>query len=149
MKGEVRFPLDLRIVIACSDSTPAGSGRAKDVFNQRVACYDLAELFLQRHWPPAASIEHLRDLTPERLKVPPGEIYHAVMQLPVRPTRAKLRKMFVAADQDRLEQIFATHCNQGPYDLRGVTLFGLGEIIRSEQFADVLRAGDMSRIRRF
>ena len=149
MEGEVRFPTDLRVVIAYSGSMSAGSGRIRDVFDQRVACYDLAELFLQRHWPPAASIEHLRDLTPDRLKVPPGEIYHAVMQLPVRPTRRKLRKMFGPADQDRLEQIFTTHPDQGPYDLRGVTLFGLGEIIRSEQFADVLRKGDMLRIRRF
>jgi N-acetylgalactosamine kinase len=144
--GQTRFPPDLRVVIAYSGSQAVKSGGARDVYNHRVACYELAGLLLRRRWPAAAGMEHLRDLTPERLKVRSGEIYRALMRLPVRPSRRAVRRLLPASDRDRVERIFASHANVGAYDLRGVALFGLGEIVRSEQFADVLARGEMARV---
>ncbi len=149
MEGDVRLPRSLRVVIAYSGSMAVKSAGAKDTFNQRVASYDLAELYFRRYWPPAAGIERLRDMTPDRLQVPAAELYRAIRQLPDRPNRAQLRKRFGKSDQDRLEHIFSSHAEIGPYDLRGVTLYGLGEILRSRRFAAVLARGDLEKIGRY
>ena len=149
MEGEVPFPADLRVVIAYSGSQAAKSAGARDVFNQRVASYRLAEMFLRRHWPPAAGMEHLRDLTPDRLGLRAGEVYRALMLLPERLSRSAARKLFDGADREAVERLFSSHRDLGGYDLRGVTLFGLAEIVRSDAFANVLRAGDLERMGRF
>lgn len=149
MEGEVRLPANLRVVIAYSGSMAVKSAGAKDTYNQRVAAYNLAQWCIQKHWPPAAEIEHLRDLMPNKLKVPTAEIYRAVKRLPDNPTRTQLRKLFPRDDQKRLEQIFSAHADIGPYDLRGVTLYGLGEILRSRRFADLLKKRDIPRIGEF
>lgn len=146
MEGEVKLPANLRVVIAYSGSMAVKSAGAKDTFNQRVAAYNLALWYLKKHWPPAGGVEHLRDLTPDKLKVPTAEIYRAIQRLPDNPTRAQLRKLFPRDDQDRLEHIFSAHADIGPYDLRGVTLYGLGEILRSRGFADLLMKRNIPRI---
>jgi len=149
LAGEMPFPSRLRVVIAHSGSQAVKSQAARHVFNQRVACYQIAEMLLRRSWPPAAAAEHLRDLTPTRLGVAPAEIYRAVMRLPDRPSRAALRELLGGEFRDRLDRIFTTHTHRGRYDLRGVTLYGLGETERSERFADVLRAGDLELLGRW
>jgi galactokinase len=136
----------LQIVVAYSGAQAAKSAGAGDMLNQRLACFDLAEILLRRHWPAAAGMEHLRDLAPHRLKVKSGEIYRALMRLPVRPSRRHLLRILPKEDHDRLEEIFATHANLGNYDLRGVALFGLSEILRSRQFAEAIRKDDLDHV---
>jgi N-acetylgalactosamine kinase len=148
LTGEVPFPADLRLVIAHSGSIAVKSSGARDTFNQRVACYELAELFLRINWPPAAGIEHLRDLTPARLGLQASDVYRAMMRLPISPTRRRLLRLFGPRDRDRLEAIFSTHADPGRYDLRGVALYGISEVLRSECFADAVAAGDLRRIGR-
>lgn len=142
LEGEAPFPADLRVVVAHSGSQAIKSAGARDVFNQRVACYELAMMLLKREWPPAAGAEHLRDLSPERLKIAPAEILHALTLLPERPTRRQLRRLTPADQHDRLETVFSTHADLGPYDLRGVALYGIAECVRSEAFSSVLQADD-------
>ena len=149
LEGEMPFPRQLRVVIAYSGSQAAKSADARDVYNQRVACYQLAELFLRRRWPAAAGMQHLRDLAPDRLQVQPREIYRALMRLPVRPTRREIRRLLPGDDHQAAERIFASHANLGPYDLRGVALFGLSEIARSDRFAEVLRRRDLDGMAAF
>ena len=146
MSGDVAFPDDLRLLIAHSGAVAVKSGGARDTFNHRVACYDLAELFLRRHWPPAAGIEHLRDMTPSRLGLRAADIYRALMRLPQVCSRGQLLRALGGADRDQLETIFSTHADPGRYDLRGVSLYGVSEILRSEQFAAVMEANDLPRI---
>lgn len=147
--GEVPLPADLRLLIAHSGAIAVKSGGARDTFNQRVASYELAELFLRRNWPPAAGIEHFRDLAPAHLGLQPCDIYRALARLPIFPTRRRLMRLFGRPDRDRLEAIFATHADPDRYDLRGVALFGISEVLRSEAFADAVAAGDLQRIGRF
>jgi N-acetylgalactosamine kinase len=150
LEGDVPVPEDLRLVIAHSGSQAVKSAGARDVFNQRVAAYRIAEMYLAEHWPAAAGMEHLRDLAPERLGVASGAIYRALKRLPERPTREHLREIFpTGSRRERLEQIFSSHADLGPYDLRGVTLFGLSEIARSSRFADLLAGGDLEAIGRY
>lgn len=147
LDGERRFPSDLRVVIAHSGSQAIKSKGARDIFNQRVACYELAEMLLRKHWPAAAGMEHLRDLTPHRLKVRSGEIYRALMLLPERATRKQLIKL-LPEQKSRLDRLFDTHADLGSYDLRGVTLFGISECTRSDAFASVIESGDLAWVGR-
>ncbi|MBT4820470.1 MAG: hypothetical protein HON70_32480 [Lentisphaerae bacterium] len=118
------------------------------MFNQRVACYELAESLLHDRWPAAAGMEHLRDLTPDRLGVAPTDIYRAISGLPDRPTRAQLTALVPPQYHPRMERAFATHANLGTYDLRGVALFGISECIRSAEFAEALQDGRLETIAR-
>jgi len=146
---EVEFPSRLQVVIAYSGAAAAKSAGSRDIFNQRVASYRLAELYLRRHWPAAAGMEHLRDLDPDRLGVREREIYTALTRLPDKVTRKQLREIFRAEDADTLEQIFSSHGDVGRYDMRGVVMFGLSEIVRARQFADVISSRDLKTGGRF
>ncbi len=148
LAGEETFPTDLKVVVAYSGATANKSAGARNIFNQRVLCYELAELFLRRYWPAAADAEHLRDMTPERLGVGVGELYRALAQLPPKPSVAEFRQLIPRADDDRLERILATHGSAGRHDLRGVALYGLSEIRRSAQFAAAIGAGDLDHVAR-
>ena len=149
IEGEVPLPGAVRVVIVHSGSRAIKSAGARDVFNQRVAAYEIAQMLLRRRWKPAAGVEHLRDMVPGRLNVNSGEVYRALTLLPTRPGRKELHPLVGREGRDRLEQIFSTHADLGPYDLRGVTLYGIGECVRSEQFAGALRRVDLDEIGRF
>ncbi len=154
IEGEVAFPDNLEVVVAFSGATAEKSAGARDIFNQRVACYRIGERLLRRRWPPAAGINHLRDLTPERLRLPAADIYRALAMLPVRPSRMEIRKLLAHSleDAEFLDQTFASHkptAARGGYDLRGVLLFGISECVRSARFAHLLEVGDTRTIGRF
>ncbi|MCD6304227.1 MAG: NTP transferase domain-containing protein [Planctomycetes bacterium] len=146
--GSVPLGEELSVVIAPSGRRAEKSAGARDVYNQRVACYDLAQMLLGRRWPPARGAACLRDLLPRRLGVPPAELYRGLMSLPVRPRRAQLLRLLAPADRPAAERIFSTHRGAGGYDLRGVVLFGLGEIARAERFAELLRRRDYAAVSR-
>jgi N-acetylgalactosamine kinase len=147
--GDVSFPADLRLVIAHSGATAVKSAGARDTFNHRVAAYEFAQMLLRQRWPAAAAAKHLRDLVPDQLGVHDADLFLALRHLPQDPTREQLRKLLPESDYPRMEQIFANHADLGPYDLRGVALFGLSECIRSERFAAVLEARDLDTVARF
>ena len=144
----VPLPPELELVIVDSgeNAVKSAGAPARDVFNQRVACYEIAERLLRRAWPAAAAIKHFRDLAPHRLQVAPSDIYRAVARLPDRPSRRRLRALLPEESRTDLDRIVATHRNLGGYDLRGVVLYGIGECIRSERFAGLLQKGDLERI---
>ena len=144
--GEIAMPEDLRVVIAHSGEKAVKSAEGRDIFNQRIACYQLAEMLLRRRWAPAAAMSHLRDISPRRLKINPSEIYRGLLQLPIRPRRSQVRNIVPTSDHDRLDEIFSTHTDQGGYNLRGVTLFGISECLRSERFAAAFRRQDLGSI---
>ncbi|MBT4814587.1 MAG: NTP transferase domain-containing protein [Lentisphaerae bacterium] len=148
LAGEVELPTDLRLIVAHSGASAKKSESARDVYNQRVACYEFAQMLLRRRWPAAAGIEHLRDLEPDKLQVNASDVYRALTFLPENPSRLELREMLSGSDRERAEQLFATHADIGPYDLRGVTLYGISECIRSRTFADVVATGKMEDIKR-
>ncbi len=146
LEGEVPLPPGLQVVIGYSGAGAHKSGSARDVFNQRIACYEIGFELLRRNWPAAAGAAHLRDLIPERLGVSPADLYVALTALPEAPRRPALRSAWGRMEPERLRRLFATHKDSGAYDLRGVLLFGLSECARSEHFAALLRDGDLERI---
>ena len=146
---QVPFPAGLRVVIAHSGTRAVKSAGARNVFNQRVACYQIAEMLLKESWPAAAGMGHLRDLSPDHLQVDPADVLRALTLLPERPARADLPAAVPTHLHGRLEQILSSHDDVGPYDLRGAALFGISECMRSERFADVLARGDLETVARF
>jgi N-acetylgalactosamine kinase len=146
--GAVQLPegTDVVVVDSGEKAVKSAGAPARDVFNHRVASYELAERLLRRTWRPAAGVEHLRDLVPQRLGVSPSEVYQAVAGLPDRPSRRQLRGLLPSRDWDDLDRLFATHANLGGYDLRGVALYGLGECVRSERFARLMEQGDLAAV---
>jgi N-acetylgalactosamine kinase len=146
-EGEVPLPSDLDVVIANSGAQAVKSAGARDVYNQRVACYELAEMLLRHTWPAAMGMQHLRDLASDRLHVTPADIFHALARLPNRPTRRQLRALMPREEWPELDRIFATHANVGGYDLRGVALFGIGECVRSEHFVELIERRAFAGIR--
>jgi N-acetylgalactosamine kinase len=149
IEDEVQLPegIDLVIVDSGEKAVKSAGAPARDAFNQRVACYEIAERLLRQTWPPAGAIEHFRDLVPERIQIAPSQIYDAIARLPDRPSRRRLREL-LPGSQPALDRIFSTHANLGNYDLRGVVLYGIGECIRSERFAELLREQDLDAIGR-
>ncbi len=143
------LPDGLRLLIANSGDRALKSAGARDVFNQRVACYEFALMLLKRRWPAAAGAERLRDLVPEALGVEPRDLYHALALLPGNPGREELRGLLAGENQAQVERLFGTHVDVGPYHLRGVALFGIAECQRSRRFGSLLADGDLDAIGRF
>ena len=144
--GEVKFPSNLSVVIAHSGSQAVTTDVARDTFNQRVACFELGLMLLRRRWPAGAGLQHVRDLAPERMKVSSAEIYRALMLLSQRPSRNQLLKLLPKEDRARAEQALSTHAEMGGYDLRGVMLYGIGECLRSDRFAEVIARGGLDEV---
>ncbi|MCD4699193.1 MAG: NTP transferase domain-containing protein [Phycisphaerae bacterium] len=141
----ISWPGELSLVIANSHIRAAKSAGARDTFNQRVASYNLAELILRQRNPILRTIEHLRDVNPDALGVSPAEVYRALKQLPTSLTRSGAGEL-INGESDRLEEIFASHKNIGPYRVRDVAMFGISECLRGDMYADLLRENRGSQI---
>jgi hypothetical protein len=113
--GIVQLPEGTDVVVVHSGEKVAKSAGApaRDVFNHKVATYELAERLFRQIWRPASNVEHLRDLVPHRLGVSPSEVYQAVANLPNRPSRRQLRGLLSARDGNELDRLFGTHANLG------------------------------------
>ena len=141
----VALPDNLALIIANSGIVAAKSASARDTYNHRVATYDLAEMLLRKRSGMLKNMEHLRDVNPNTLGVSPAEIYRAVKLLPIQITRSEAREL-LKDQSERLEQIFSSHADIGPYRLRDVAMFGIAECLRSEMFADLLRSRRINQI---
>ena len=110
--------------VANSHVHAAKSAGARDIFNQRVATYNLAEILLRRNSAILRTLGHLRDVDPQALGVSPVEIYRVLKRLDRQLTRKAAQKL-LADQREQLQEIFATHRNIGPYRLRDVAVFGI------------------------
>ena len=140
----VDFPADYRMAICNSRIQARKSGGARDVFNQRVACYRLGFKLIRAFFPQYAPLlQHLRDVNVRALRAPLGAIYRILLRLPERASREELEKLLPA---DELAPIFATHNPPAEgYPIRGVVLFGLAECERSRTAADLLAKGNVQQ----
>ena len=145
IERSVEFPRGLSLVIANSLQKASKSEGARDTFNHRVAAYNLAEMILKARVPLLAGLEHLRDVSPAALGVPEAEVYRAMKRLPVELTRREAMRILPGRKQ-RLEQVFASHADLGPYRVRDVAMFGVAECQRSELFCSLLEKGDLDRM---
>ena len=143
------IPDDRRLVVFNSQIRAQKSANARDVFNQKVAAYELGLMMVLDRYPHFAHlIEHLRDLNAERLHVPPHVIYEVLLSLPQSMTRRQLRETLSAAHRDRAEELFGTHSEPAGYDIRGVVMFGLAECARGERAGTLFETGRLDELGR-
>jgi len=145
IEESVPLPEGLALVIANSRVRAAKSEGARDTFNHRVAAYNLSEMLLRKRVPLLRGLEHLRDVSPSVLGVSEAEVYRAMGALPEELSRAEARRL-LGDQRKRLEEIFATHADLGPYRLREVAMFGVAECQRSQTFSTFLAQGDLERV---
>jgi galactokinase len=138
------LPDEYCAVLCDSMVTSAKTAGSRDVFNQRVACYELGMLILRKHFPELAErMERLRDVTPAGLGVDEGEVYQMLKALPESAEQEELSAM-LAEKAGELERIFRSHEPlPGGYRVRQACLYGIAEILRSERSVELLRAGDV------
>ena len=141
-----RIPLPEECCAVLCDSMVIASktAGARNLYNQRVACYELGMLILRKSFPRrAAKMKLLRDVTPAPLEVDEAEIYRMLKALPESADRQELSA--VLADQpDELERIFRSHESvPGGYRIRQACLYGIAECLRSKRAIELLRSGDV------
>jgi N-acetylgalactosamine kinase len=147
VEGTVALPEELALVIANSRVQACKSAGARDVFNHRVAAYELSEMLLRERAAILREMQHLRDVDDNALGVSVAEIYRALRRLPVKVTRREATRL-LRKHRRRLEELFDTHRDVGPYRLREVAMYGVAECRRSKMFAAVLARGDLDMIGR-
>ncbi|MFW6158250.1 MAG: galactokinase, partial [Planctomycetota bacterium] len=141
----IPFPGGTVAVLCNSMVAAAKTAGARNVFNQRVAGYELGLLLLRKHFPKlAGSMQHLRDVNPQTLGVDEGDIYEMLSVLPEAATREDLSRRL--ADQpDELRRIYRSHDPvDGGYRVRQVCLYGIAEYLRSERAVELLGRGDVA-----
>jgi len=141
----VPIPADAAVLLAYSGEHAVKIAGARDRFNERVACYRLGILLLQRRWPRLAPrLEYVRDLLPSRLGLGPGEVRRMLDRLPEYISRAALRRQLGGSFADRLDRVFSSHRDPGGYTIRDVMTFGVGECERSRMAASRLQRNDLA-----
>ena len=146
LERTVPFPEGCQMLVCDSGIKARKSSNAKDQFNHRVSCYRLGFELIRRHYPQYAGVlGHLRDVNTRTLHVPLRDIYRMLLMLPENPARAELEEMLPGAD---FQTLFAGHDARPDrrYPIRGVVLYGLAEMQRAAQFADLLANADLPRI---
>ena len=143
----VDFPSSCCLVICDSRIQAKKSGEARDIYNQRVACYRLGyQLIRARYRQYAPLIHHLRDVNVRNLSVPLSWVYRILLSLPERASREELAELL---PEEVLEPILATHAPlPDGYPIRGVVLFGLAECERSRVGVDLLGSGQVEEFGR-
>lgn len=141
----VRIPSDAAILIAYSGQHAVKSAGARDRFNERVACYRLGMLLLQKQYPKLSRrLEYVRDLMPARGLFKSRVIDDVLKSLPAKISRRELRTRLGRDFEDRLARVFSSHSDPGHYTIRDVVAYGVGECERSRVAADLLENNDLA-----
>jgi N-acetylgalactosamine kinase len=140
----VPFPRDYRVIVCNTGVRAHKAAGARDLFNQRVAAYEIGLLLIRERFPQyAPRLIHLRDLNTANLNVDEATIYQVLLALPQTITRRELAEA-LPRQQDVLQRLHHTHADPPDgYLVRQICLFGLAECARSKVAAEKLKAGDV------
>jgi len=130
------LPDDYAVIIADSTLKARKSEGSKDRFNAQVAAYDLSLMLLRQKYPN----EHITDMRSLAAVRPYSKLYEMLRTLPLAASRKQLEEA-LPDDLHQLARLFASHADPGAYNLRGVILYGLSEMERSERFMETLKKG--------
>jgi N-acetylgalactosamine kinase len=141
------FPNGYRLVFCNSKIKAQKASSARELFNQRVACYHLGVHIIRKLYPQFAPlITHLRDISTRQLPVRLADIYRMLLKLPERVRREDLSAWL---EGETLQQIIGHDTgSDAVYPVRGVVLFGLAECERAILCPQLLRTGDMQALGR-
>jgi N-acetylgalactosamine kinase len=144
----VPFPAGHRMVFCNSRIQAKKAAGAREVFNQRIACYRIGVQLIKRLYPQYASlITHLRDVNTRNLPIRLVDLYRMLLKLPERATAAELVELL---PPEVLQPLIGSQpAPAAHYPVRGVALFGLAECERSRLAPQLLAAGDLAGFGRF
>ncbi|MBM4030926.1 MAG: hypothetical protein FJ291_03975, partial [Planctomycetes bacterium] len=136
----VPFPEGHRVVVCASGIQAKKAANARDVFNQCIAAYEAGCLFFRKLLPhKAARIEYLRDVNTGTLECSEADILRLVKGLPDRISRSEMLRQLKGQDTSKLETLFLSHNEPAEgYRVRGVSLFGIAECLRSRDCVEFL-----------
>lgn len=146
----VPFPKGHVIFILQSHQSAKKSENAMQIFNEKVATYEVAQAVVRARFPRfREKIVHFRDIDDAHLGIAPHEIYDLLLGIPGRITRAEVMEMALPEDRERLMRVFGSHAEPaGGYEVRRVALYGIAEIRRARVITGLLAAGDVAGVGR-
>ena len=138
----VPFPPGHRMVFCNSRIQAKKAGGAREVFNQRIACYRIGLQLIKKLYPQYAPlIVHLRDVNTRNLPIRLIDLYRMLLKLPEHATRVELAELL---PEEVLRPLVGLQADpQTRYPVRGVVLFGLAECERSRLAPEHLRSGNL------
>jgi len=141
----IPFPSEF-CVISCNSLVEASkSAGAKSIFNERVATYEIALMFIKKNFPFLKRIRYLRDINCDYLKKGEDFIYKILKSLPEKITRKELLRE-LPEHENELKELFKTHKEpERGYKVRAVCLFGLAECERAKICVKFLENGEMEK----
>lgn len=147
MIDNTAFPSEYMFVVCNSQVKAHKTAGARDVFNHRIACYNIARELFKLEFPDlAGKVEHLRDINSANLGVPHAELLKMLRRLPATMTRQEVRRRLPEA---QAEEFLRSHAEAvGDYPIRGVMIYGLAECERGRQCAELLRSNKIDEFGR-
>jgi N-acetylgalactosamine kinase len=150
IEGIVPFPAGYVLFILQSHQSAKKSENAMQIFNEKVATYEVAQAIVKSRYPQLRErITFFRDINAENLEIAPHEIYDILLEIPERISREELLETILDEDRSRLERVFTSHHEpEGGYQARRVALFGISEIRRARVITEYLKQGDIEGVGR-
>lgn len=139
----VDFPANHLFIVCNSHEKARKTAGARDVFNHRVACYNIGRELLKGQYPRyAPAVEHLRDFNIRNLGVEYPELLEMLKSLPVTMTRSEILDRI---PREKADRYLGTHSEAfDAYPIRSVVIYGLAECERSRACTDLLRKGGIA-----
>ncbi|MCE5249349.1 NTP transferase domain-containing protein [bacterium] len=143
----IPFPEGVSLVILQSHQYAKKSGGAMQIFNEKVATYEIAYEIVRLRFPKFRErLAYFRDIDAGHLCLEPHEIYDILLAIPERVSRKELLGILDNEGKNRMGKVFSTHEEPGGgYEARSVALFGMAEIARAREFARIIKQGDIER----
>jgi N-acetylgalactosamine kinase len=137
----VPFPANHVFVVCNSHEKARKTAGARDIFNHRVACYNIGREIIKQEFPKyAPAIEHLRDLNTRKLGIDFKELLDILKLMPVTMNRSEVMSRLPV---EQAERYLSSHsASLDSYPIRSVLMYGLAECERSRMCAQLLRRGD-------
>ncbi len=102
----IPFPADYRVIICNTGVLAQKAAGARDIFNQRVAAYQIGLMLIKERFPHFAHrLSRFRDLNAANLGVDEATIYELLLSLPQTITRQELA-VALPDQHDRLQWLY-------------------------------------------
>ena len=135
----VSFPEGYKFMICNSHIKAQKTDGAGNIFNHRVACYNIGREIFKRSYPEyAPTINHLRDINTANLSISYTRLLGMLKSLPETIFRDDVVEYI---PQDMAAKYLKTHSpSLSTYHIRSVAMYGLSECERSRRCIDLLKS---------
>jgi galactokinase len=137
------FPQDYCVALCNTFREAKKSEGAKNIFNERVATYEIALYLAKERFSELSAVKMLRDINSQNFEIP--YIYKILKEMPLRIFRKELEKQ-IPSRKNELAALYQTHEeSKDGYRVRGVFLFGIAECERSRICSEFMKRGEVEK----